>query len=74
MRAAMTPSQIRRELDRRTEAAARRAKVAPFESAGRHHLLGLHASPSRFTGVDVGAEVVLTCDGAWTMGAPPARM
>ena len=61
---AMTRSEIRRELEEGTEAAAKRAKVPPLGPAELDHLLDLYASPSRFTGVDVGDEVVLTYDGS----------
>ena len=60
----MTRSEIRRELEEGTEAAAKRAKVPPLDSAELDHLLDLYASSSRFTGVDVGEEVVLTYDGS----------
>jgi dimethylamine--corrinoid protein Co-methyltransferase len=60
----MTRSEIRRELEEGTEAASKRAKVPPLGPAELDHLLDLYASPSRFTGVAVGDEVVLTYDGS----------
>jgi dimethylamine--corrinoid protein Co-methyltransferase len=60
----MTRSEIKADLEEGTAAAASRAKVAPLTDSELDHLLDLYASPSRFTGVDVGDEVVLTYDGS----------
>jgi hypothetical protein len=47
---AMTRSEIRRELEEGTEAAAKRAKVPPLDSAELDHLLDLYASPGHDAG------------------------
>ena len=60
---AMTRSGIRADIVAGSEAAARRAKVPPLGDDEVDHLLEIYASPARFTGVDVGEEVVLSCDG-----------
>jgi len=59
----MTRSGIRADIVAGSEAAARRAKVPPLGDDEVDHLLEIYASPARFTGVDVGEEVVLSCDG-----------
>ena len=59
----MTRSEIRADLEAGSEAAAKRAKVPPLTSDEIDHLLDIYASPARFTGVDLGDEVVLSCDG-----------
>jgi len=37
--------------------------VPPLEADELDHLLEIYASPARFTAVDLGDEVVLSCDG-----------
>ncbi len=59
----MTRSGIRADIVAGSEAAARRAKVPPLGDDEVDHLLQIYASPARFAGVDVGEEVVLSCDG-----------
>jgi len=59
----MTRSGIRADIVAGSEAAARRAKVPPLGDDEVDHLLEIYASPARFAGVDVGEEVVLSCDG-----------
>ncbi len=59
----MTRAEIRADLEAGSEAAAKRAKVAPLSADEIDHLLDIYGSPARFTGVDVGDEVVLSCDG-----------
>jgi len=60
----MTRSEIRADLEAGTEAAARRAKVPPLTEDELDHLLDIYGSPARFTGVDIGTEVVLSYDGS----------
>ena len=59
----MTRSEIRADLIAGSEAAARRAKVPALTDDEIDHLLEIYASPARFIGVDVGDEIVLSCDG-----------
>ena len=59
----LTRSEIRADLVAGSEAAAKRAKVPPLTDDELDHLLDIYASPARFTGVDVGDEIVLSCDG-----------
>ena len=59
----LTRSEIRADLEAGSEAAAKRAKVPPLTPDEIDHLLDIYASPARFTGVDVGDEIVLSCDG-----------
>jgi dimethylamine---corrinoid protein Co-methyltransferase len=61
--AQMTRSEIRAELEEGTAAGAKRAKLPPLTDDELSHLLEIYASPVRFTGVDLGDEVVLSCDG-----------
>jgi dimethylamine--corrinoid protein Co-methyltransferase len=61
--AQMTRSEIRADLEAGSAAAVMRAKVPPLSQDEIDHLLDIYASPARFTGVDVGDEVVLSCDG-----------
>ncbi len=61
--ALMTRSEIRADLVAGSEAAAGRAKVPPLTDAEIDHLLDIYASPARIVGVDVGEEIVLSCDG-----------
>ena len=60
----MTRGEIRADLDSGSQAAATRAKVAPLSEQEIDHLLDIYASPARFTGVDIGGEVVLSYDGS----------
>ncbi len=59
----LTRSEIRADLESGSEAAAKRAKLPPLTADEIDHLLDIYASPARFTGVDLGDEVVLSCDG-----------
>ncbi len=61
--ARMTRDEIKRDIEDGTAQAAQRAKVPPLEPDELDHLLDIYASPARFTGVDLGDEVVLSCDG-----------
>ena len=55
----LTRSEIEADLVAGSEAAVKRAKVPPLSDDEIEHLLDIYASPARFTGVDVGDEVVL---------------
>jgi len=59
----LTRSQIRAELEDGTAAAAKRGKVEPLAQDELDHLLDIFASAARFTGVDIGDEVILSQDG-----------
>lgn len=59
----MTRSEIRADLIAGSEMAARRAKVPLLTDDEIDHLLEIYASSLRFIGVDVGEEIVLSCDG-----------
>ena len=62
----MTRSEIKADLEAGTEAAASKGKVPPLEQDELDHLLDIFASSVRFTGVDIGDEVVLSKDGSGT--------
>ena len=62
----MSRSQIRAELEDGTAHAAAKGKRPPLESDELDHLLDLFSSPARFTGVDIGDEVILSKDGTGT--------
>jgi len=62
--AEMTASEIKADLEDGTQAAAKRAKLPVLGDDELGHLLDIFSSRSRFTGVDVGDEVVLSCDGS----------
>jgi len=59
----MTPSEIQADLEAGTQAAAKRCKTPELSSAELDHLAEIFCSNSRFTGVDIGDEVVLSYDG-----------
>ena len=59
----LTRSEIKADLEAGAEAAAARAKVPVLSEDELDHLLDIYASAARFTGVDLGEEVVLSCDG-----------
>ena len=59
----LTRDEVRRELEDGTRSAAERAKVSVLSSGELDHLLDICALRTRFTGVEVGDEVVLTYDG-----------
>jgi len=59
----MTRSEMRADIEAGTEMAAKRAKVPPLVADELDHLLDIYASPARFTSVDLGDEVILSCDG-----------
>jgi dimethylamine---corrinoid protein Co-methyltransferase len=60
----MTPSEIRADVETASAAAARRAHVDPLSADEVEHLVDIFASEARFTGVDIGREVVLSFDGS----------
>jgi dimethylamine---corrinoid protein Co-methyltransferase len=60
----MTPSEIKADLEDATQAAAKRAKVPVLGEDELDHLYDIFCSSSRFTGVDIGDEVVLSFDGS----------
>ena len=63
----MTASEIRADLEDATALAAKRAKVPPLEPDELDGLLEIFASNARFTAVDAGDELVLSCDGTGNM-------
>jgi dimethylamine--corrinoid protein Co-methyltransferase len=60
----MTRSELRADIEAGSQAAAERAKVPPLAQGELDHLLDIYASQARFTGVDIGSEVVLSFDGS----------
>lgn len=62
----LTRSEIRAEIEDGTRVAAARGGAQELEAAELDHLLDIFASPSRFSAVDVGDEVVLSYDGTGT--------
>jgi dimethylamine--corrinoid protein Co-methyltransferase len=63
---ALTRSQLRKELEEGTRAAAARARAPELGADELGHLLDIFASRARFTAVDIGDEVVLSFDGTGT--------
>jgi dimethylamine---corrinoid protein Co-methyltransferase len=59
----LTPAEIRADLEDGTRAAAARAKVPELSDGELEHLLDICTESTRFTGVALGNEVVLTQDG-----------
>ena len=59
----LTRSEIRADVEAGTEIAAKRGKVPPLEPDEIDHVVDVYASPARFTAVDLGDEIVLSCDG-----------
>jgi len=60
----MTPSELRADLEEGAAAGAKRAKVPPLEPDELERLLEIFASNAHFTAVDIGDELVLSCDGS----------
>jgi len=60
----MTPSEIRADLEEGSTAGAKRAKTQPLVSDELERLLEIFASNAHFTAVDIGDELVLSCDGS----------
>jgi len=65
----MTRTELRRELEDGSARAAKVAKVEPLSEVELDHLEEIFASRARFTGVDIGDEVVLTYDGTGMLPA-----
>ena len=59
----MTRSELRADIEQATMQAATRAKVPPLTADEQAHLLDIYASAAAFTAVDIGDQVVLSCDG-----------
>jgi dimethylamine--corrinoid protein Co-methyltransferase len=59
----MTRSELRADIEQATMQAAAKAKVPPLAADEQAHLLDIYASPAAFTAVDIGDQVVLSCDG-----------
>jgi dimethylamine--corrinoid protein Co-methyltransferase len=62
--ARMTPSEIRADVEDGVAQAVRRAKVPPLAPDEVDHLVDIYASAAKTVGVELGAEVVLSCDGS----------
>ena len=58
-----TRSELRADIEAGTAEGARRAKCPPLDADELDHLLDIYASPASFTAVDIGEQVVLSCDG-----------
>jgi dimethylamine--corrinoid protein Co-methyltransferase len=65
----MTRDEIRADIEDGAERGARRAKAAALGSDEIDHLVDIFASSARMTGVPVGDEVVLSCDGTMDLRA-----
>jgi dimethylamine--corrinoid protein Co-methyltransferase len=59
----MTRGELRADLEDATREAARKAKCPPLARDELDHLLDIYASRAAFTAVDIGDQVVLSCDG-----------
>jgi len=59
----MTRGELRADIEEATQLAARKAKVAPLTQDEQDHVLDIYASTAAFTAVDIGDQVVLSCDG-----------
>lgn len=59
----MTRSELRADIEAATAEAARKAKCPTLSADELEHLLDIYASPASFTAVDIGDQVVLSCDG-----------
>ncbi|HMK93037.1 MAG TPA: hypothetical protein VK576_08565, partial [Thermoleophilia bacterium] len=60
----MTPAEIRTDLEAATELAAKKAKTEPLSPDELDELLEIFASNAKFTAVDMGDELILSCDGS----------
>jgi dimethylamine---corrinoid protein Co-methyltransferase len=60
----MSRDGIRADLEAGTQDAVKRGKVPPLTQDELDHLLEIFDSRTRFTAVDIGNEVVLSCDGS----------
>jgi dimethylamine---corrinoid protein Co-methyltransferase len=72
----MTPSEIQADLLAGSELGARRAKVPVLGDDEIAHLLDIFCSPSKFSAVDIGDEVVLSFDGSGNadLGLPVSEL
>ena len=59
----LTRSELHADIEAATQEAARKAKVPPLGQDELDHLLDIYASRAAFTAVDIGDQVVLSCDG-----------
>ena len=59
----LTRSELRADIEDGVAQAVKRAKVPPLTDDEQLHLLDIYASPARIVGVDLGDEIVLSCDG-----------
>ncbi len=63
----MTRDELRADIEDGAEQGARRAKAAALAGDEIDHLVDIFASNARMTGVPVGDEVVLSCDGTMAL-------
>jgi len=63
----MNPSQIRADLEDASQLGAKKAKTDPLSPDELDALLEIFASNARFTGVDIGDELILSYDGTGNM-------
>ena len=59
----MTRSELRADIEEATQLGARKAKTEPLSAGEIDHVLDIYASSASFTAVDIGEQVVLSCDG-----------
>ena len=59
----MTRSELRADIENATSEAARKANVPVLTAGEQEHLLDIYASRAAFSAVDIGDQVVLSCDG-----------
>ena len=59
----MTRSELRADIENATSEAARKANVPVLTAGEQEHLLDIYASRTAFSAVDIGDQVVLSCDG-----------
>ena len=59
----LTRDELRSEIEDGVAQAVRRAKVPPLTGSEHDHLLEIYASAAAFRAVDIGDQVVLSCDG-----------
>ena len=60
----MTPSEIRADLEEATAVGAKKSKTTPLAPEDLDQLLEIFASNAKFSAVDVGDELILSCDGS----------
>jgi dimethylamine--corrinoid protein Co-methyltransferase len=61
--AEMTRDELAADVAAATELAARKARVPPLGEDELEHVVDIYASPAAFSAVDIGDQVVLSCDG-----------